>query len=702
MVLVVEACAIDGNGVIMRRGTGNSRVAVASRARTWLRHATVAALFLATAAASARAQAPAAPGEQRPAPTADPDDALTDLALEDLVNVKVYAASKFVQDVAQAPASVTVVGSDEIRRQGYRTLADILRSVRGFYISNDRNYSYVGVRGFLRPGDYNGRVLLLLNGHRMNDTIFEQALLGTESPVDVGLIDRVEVIRGPSSSLYGTSAFFAVINVITRSGRSLGGGEAEVRLGSQALRQGRFTAGGRTARGFEGLFSVSGYRSDGDDRLYFPEFDLPPDSDGIAYDADRDRASSIFASGTAGGFSAQAGLGSRTKVIPTAPFETLFNDPRTQTRDLRGFADVQYTRRLDPRTTLDLRLAYDRYDYDGEFAYEPGLFHDDAHGGWMTTEGTVVRRMGKHALTVGTEYRRNFRQDQSAADETGQLLDDRRTSETVALYAEDEYRIHPRVLLNGGLRWDEYFGIFGGTVNPRLAVIVTPHERSTVKLLYGRAFRAPNPFELYYDQSEQSAGLGPERVETYELALEQGLTPRLQGSVSLFRNDTSDLIIQRSGSDETIDGLYYRNGDGVVAKGVELELQGELPGRVRARLSQVFQSASLASSGRQVSNSPKVLSTVVLDAPVPGTDAVVAFNATHVGNRRRVSGGNVDGAFVANLSVSRREQANGLGVGLTIYNIFNAAYADPGSVEHRQATLPQDGRTAAVRVSWRF
>jgi outer membrane receptor protein involved in Fe transport len=97
-----------------------------------------------------------------------------------------------------------------------------------------------------------------------------------------------------------------------------------------------------------------------------------------------------------------------------------------------------------------------------------------------------------------------------------------------------------------------------------------------------------------------------------------------------------------------------------------------------------------------------VLSAIVLDAPVPGTDAVIAFNATHIGQRRGVGAGEVDGAFVANLSISRRDQARGLGVGITIYNLFDAEYGDPGSVEHRQATLPQDGRTALVRVSWRF
>jgi outer membrane receptor for ferrienterochelin and colicins len=626
---------------------------------------------------------------------------LSELPIEDLLDVKVYAASKFLQDVAQAPASVTIVASDEIRRHGYRTLADILRGVRGIYITYDRNYSYVGVRGFLRPGDYNSRVLMLVNGHRLNDTVFEQALIGTESPIDVALIDRVEVIRGPSSSLYGTSAFFAVVNVITRTGRAIDGAEAEGELGSQTLRRARFSAGGRTARGFDGLFSVAAYGSEGNDAIYYPEFDTPEQNFGVATDADRDRSVSAFASGTAGNFAVQAGIGSRTKTVPSAAFDTLFNDPRTRTTDTRGFAELHYSRRLNPRTRFELRGAYDLYAYKGDFAYDTGLFHDDAHGGWLTSEGTLVRQLGPHSLTVGAEIRHNFRQDQSARDETGELLDDRRHSQTAALFAEDEYRVNPRVLLNGGIRWDEYFGMFGGTVNPRVGLIVTPAPGSTVKVLYGRAFRAPNPFELYYDQNAISAQLQPERIRTLEVALEQRLTPRLQASASVFRNHVRDLISQSGGSDDTLDGLYYRNGDHVTADGVELELQGELPGRVHARLSQTFQSARLDSTDRSISNSPEVLSTIVLDTPIPRTDALVAFNGYFIGRREQVVAGTVDSAFVASLSVSRRE-SHRLGVGFTIYNVLGADYGDPGSVEHRQGVLPQDGRTAAVRLSWRF
>src|SRR5260370_20721835 len=133
----------------------------------------------------------------------------------------VHGVSRFTKKTGGAPASISVVTAEEIQKHGYRPLAAGMRSVRGFFVINDRNYSYVGVRGFSRPGDYNARILFLLDGHRVNDNIFDGAYVGTEFPVDVDLIERIEIIRCPSSSVYGTAAFIAVCNVITKRGRDL-------------------------------------------------------------------------------------------------------------------------------------------------------------------------------------------------------------------------------------------------------------------------------------------------------------------------------------------------------------------------------------------------------------------------------------------------------------------------------------------------
>src|SRR6185503_8058386 len=149
---------------------------------------------------------------------------LSDLTLDELMKLdsgQVFGASGRLQPATEAPASISFITAEEIRRYGYRTLADILRSIRGMYVTDDRNFSLLGAQGFAKPGDYNSRILLLVNGHRVNDNVFGQAEIGTEFGLDPAMFERVEIIRGPASSLYGDSAFFAVVNVITRSGASL-------------------------------------------------------------------------------------------------------------------------------------------------------------------------------------------------------------------------------------------------------------------------------------------------------------------------------------------------------------------------------------------------------------------------------------------------------------------------------------------------
>ena len=137
------------------------------------------------------------------------------------MNVTIETVSKFEQRVVEAPASITIITSDDIKKFGYRNLPDILRSVRGLYVNYDRNYNYLGFRGFSRPGDYDTRILVLIDGHRLNEAIFDSPGSGGDFILDVDLIDRVEVIRGPSSSLYGSSAFMGIINIKTKRGKDL-------------------------------------------------------------------------------------------------------------------------------------------------------------------------------------------------------------------------------------------------------------------------------------------------------------------------------------------------------------------------------------------------------------------------------------------------------------------------------------------------
>jgi iron complex outermembrane receptor protein len=156
-------------------------------------------------------------------PAAEKPIDLTALSIEELMNIPVYGASRFEQKQTEAPSFVSVITGDSIRKHGYRNLADILRSISSFVVISDRNYNYIGVRGFGRTGDYNSRILVLIDHHRINENVYNAFDPGNGFPLDVDLIDRVEVIRGPGSSLYGSDAFFGVINIITKNGNHIGG-----------------------------------------------------------------------------------------------------------------------------------------------------------------------------------------------------------------------------------------------------------------------------------------------------------------------------------------------------------------------------------------------------------------------------------------------------------------------------------------------
>lgn len=168
---------------------------------------------------------------------------IAQLPLEQLMQMEVRTASRYAQTALEAPAVVSVVTADDIRLFGYRTLAEVLGSMRGLYVSYDRSYHYLGTRGFATPGDYNTRVLLLVNGVRFNDNLYDQATIGTDFPLDLDLVDRVEFVPGPGSAVYGANAFFGVVNVITRNGRQLAGPQISVGAGSQGSAKARFSLG---------------------------------------------------------------------------------------------------------------------------------------------------------------------------------------------------------------------------------------------------------------------------------------------------------------------------------------------------------------------------------------------------------------------------------------------------------------------------
>jgi outer membrane receptor for ferrienterochelin and colicins len=632
---------------------------------------------------------------------------MPDLTLEELMRVtiqRVFGASERLQPVTEAPASVTIVTAEEIRRHGYRSLADVLHSVRGFYVSNDRNYSYVGVRGFGLPGDYNSRILLLLNGHKVNDNIYDQAYLGAELGLDVDVIERVEVIRGPASSLYGTSAFFAVVNVITRSGASMRGVSLQADAGTLGTGRVRGAFGRTFARGVDVAVSGSLEGSQGVERLYFPAFDAPETNHGVAENLDGERVGTLYGRIGVRNLTLTATFGRRHKDVPTGSYDSLFNsqDPRQETTDTRAMVHVQYERSI-AQTRLAADVAYDRLHYSGVYPYAGGdedgtvLVQDDYALGqrWMTGARVTRELPGRQTLTAGGEFlaivtRKQWYRDRGEPADAFNLDTPSRQG---AAYLQNEIRLAPWLLVTGGLRHDRY-DRFSRTT-PRGAVIVMPTANQSFKYLYGRAFRAPNAYELYY-YTDVSDVLRPESMDTHEVVWERYVGEWLRTSASAYRYEARNLISLHA-DDE---GWYGFVNRGVArARGAEFEAEIRTKQGIQILGSYVRQ-RSRDDSGNLLPNSPEHTSKLRIEGPVWG-HGTAAFEVLRLSPRLSATGTTLDSATVAHATVTSRLTA-AIDLVASVRNLFDSRYSHPASEEHAFDSLVQNGRTARLGIRWTF
>ena len=446
---------------------------------------------------------------------------LTGMSLDQLLDAEVvYAASRRIQTLREAPSAVSVVTAADIRAHGYRTIAEVLRSLPSFYVTEDRRYSFVGVRGFNRPGDYGARILLLLNGLRTNDALYEQAYVGQDFIIDIDLVERIEVVRGPSAAIYGSSAFFAVVNVVTRRGRDFQGGELSAAASSFETHSGRATYGRRLDSGLELLVSASLSGSRGQ-RLYFKEYDDPGTANGIADRIDGENFDRLLASLSKGDFTFEANHVSRDKGIPTGVYGSLFGDARTRSTDAKDLVSLTYARSRPNRSSVMARVHYGRLDAHGTYAITDaptGVTLDSGRGQWYGLEGSVVRPLGaRHLLTAGVEFQDDFSLRQLNLDQAPRVVnqDSQNEAERAAVFAQDEITLSKRLTFHVGIRQDWYQSI-GQQTSPRLALVFDDSKATTLKLLAGRAFRAPDEFELHFEAPpyKLNPGLGPETIYT--------------------------------------------------------------------------------------------------------------------------------------------------------------------------------------------
>mgnify|MGYP001453229510 CR=1 FL=1 len=323
---------------------------------------------------------------------------------------------------------------------------------------------------------------------------------------------------------------------------------------------------------------------------------------------------------------------------------------------------------------------------------------------WWGAELTVTKRLfDRHKITVGTEYRDQFRLNQANRDfdPPSTYLDDKRNSSFIAGYLQDEWVITDHLTLNAGFRHDQY-STFGGTTNPRVGLIST-WGKTTVKLLYGQAFRAPNPFEQFYTANttwKANPNLQPERIKTYELIVEQYLSNHIRALGSLYQYNISGLISQTV---DPVDGLiFFNNVDDITSRGAEFTAEGKWPSGFEGRVSYAIQTTRNDQMDQMLTNSPQHLVKTNVIVPIIEDKLFAGFEGRYTSSRLNLLGNNASPFYILNLSLFSQRIVKGWELSAHLNNLVNQKYGYPGSGEHLQNVIDQNGRTFWVKLKYRF
>ena len=380
-----------------------------------------------------------------------------DMDLEQLLDVEIVTASKYSQKLSETASSVTVIDKQQIKQFGYRTVGDALRSVPGFFVNNNRIYENVGIRGFDQSADFNGRMLVMIDGIRINEAIYDSGFVGSELPLDIDLVERIEVVRGPGSSMYGSNAFLAVVNVITRNGKDFQGGELAGAWSSFDTYKGRFSYGRKHDNGLEYLVSGTGLSSEGP-ALKFPEQASDNNPDGLTKTNNED-GEQVFAKASWGDFSFEGGYGNRNKGVPGGLYGTNFDDPGNNYQDSEAFVNLQYEKALTPKLDLIARAFYGDYNFTGLYQYGSTTNNSLAHAWWTGFETRLIStHFDRHTVIGGLEVQENWLQDQTNFDTNPYALysQDTRDSHRIGVYLQDDIAVTEQLKLSLGARVDDY------------------------------------------------------------------------------------------------------------------------------------------------------------------------------------------------------------------------------------------------------
>jgi iron complex outermembrane receptor protein len=632
-------------------------------------------------------------------------------SLESLLDMKICTAAKYSQTASQAPASVTIITADDIVAYGYQTLEDVMMYTRGFYTNNDRNYSYIGARGFGRPTDYNNRILLLINGHTINDNVYGSAPFGTEIALDLSTVERIEIVRGPGSALYGTGAMFAVVNIITKKGQTIDDLIISLKTGSYGKVIGSLIYGKECKNGMDLLISVIDGNINGQN-LYYPEFDDPSTNYGTAVGLDQDKYYGLMTTLSYRSLSFQIFGTSREKEVPTAAWDVVFNASPSKTLDQWGHLEIKYNQPCGIDKNISFRSYYNRYYYKGWMVYDITQYDastGEQIGGELQFSWDVI---ANNTLIMGTEYQTNTKVTYECWSDYETYFYKNKPSDAWALYIQDEYQLTENLCATFGIRHDGYsYG--GNTTTPRGALVYRPFNSSALKLLYGESYRKATLYEMYYEDVfsgyKANLDLKPEKIFTDEIVWEQRVNKNITGVVSLYHYHMKNLIDQSIDADDSL--KQYNNISKVTADGIELECNIRSQSGTEAFVNYAYQEAKDSKTKTRLTNSPNHLFKAGISQAIRG-NLYVGGEFVYESERLTLKNTKTNSFALVNLNLryspsfpkytNLAKINDKTEISFKVRNLFNNSYSLPAGLEHRQTSIRQDGRNYCFTLKLKF
>ncbi|MEZ4402425.1 MAG: TonB-dependent receptor [Kofleriaceae bacterium] len=672
---------------------------------------------------------------------------LKDLSLEPLRQVS--AASRETQRIEDAPASVTVIEGQELDAFGYPTILEALRGVRGFASNFDSIYGNVAVRGLGQANDYNNKLLLLSDGAVLNENVLYQAFIHYDGRTDLGDVERIEIVRGPASVLYGTGAVSGVVNLVMRGTDQPTGVQAQASTYENGVA--RVRVGGNLRQGDVGVWaSLAMARSGG--RVVDIET-----VDGSQAIHDFDRFYGWTATGKAWWkkVTLQSFFTWRRQVAPTGAFGAVVDDPRNFGDDRRFLTELKYEDDLSPTAKVTLRgyLNWAYYHQDAIFAIEEDLptpafdqnYQETYRSWWAGAEARLALKLGpKVRLTIGGEATFHTKVQMKTGQYTFDgmwepVLSVNAPYQVVAGFALADWKPSDKVAVQAGARFD-YWNIGGNNLalpgednvvtsfpalSPRVAIITKPTPKDVVKLMGGTAFRAPSAFEYYYADggSTQAASsvcgetLKPENIYSAELEGSHRFTRDWVGLASAHatyaRNIVESIPVPETGCNITLDPgveapVYYRNSavpQRVLGVDVELRREWRAGMMVTAFYGlsnpRYTQDPDPAITDRALPNAPAQYVGFKGAVPIVPNLATGALRVSFEDRRRVDPAGTerTDRAWIADAVVSGYVGQYGVRYAAGVYNLFNWQYRLPAS-PYATDLMPQGGRSFILSLGY--